>query len=113
MADPKILAVARGNAEGSIPAQVPAGQSGICVVVVSAARVVLVRTVRTYLQSLLGFLGAATLGVLPTDPTDPLSAWHKIVLAAGLALFPAFIAAAQNVLELLAKLDVKEPQLRG
>lgn len=111
--DPKVLTVARDGFEGEIPAATPPGNPDVRLVVVSAARVVLVRTCRTYLQSLLGFLGAATIGVLPTDPTDPLSAWNKIVLAAGLALFPAFVAAAQNILELLAKLDVAGPEWRG
>jgi hypothetical protein len=69
--------------------------------------------VRTYLQSLVGFLGATAMGVIPTDPTDPQTAWHKIVLAAGLALYPAFISLAQNALEILGKLDVSNPELRG
>jgi hypothetical protein len=113
MSDPKILAVARGTLDRDLTAATPVGHSDVRVIVVSAARVVLVRTVRTYLQSLLGFLGATVVGVIPGDPLAPPDAWAKLATAAGLALFPAVIAAIQNVLELLAKLDTCNPELRG
>lgn len=113
MPNPKVLAVARGTLDEDMTAETPTGHTDVKIVVVSAVQAVAIRTLRTYLQSLLGFLGAAAIGVLPTDPTDPLSAWSKIVLAAGLALFPAAISLLQNLLEILTKLDVTQPELRG
>lgn len=113
MATPKVLAVARSHTEETIAAQVPDGQSELCVVVVSAARVVVTRGLRTYLQALLGFLGATAIGVIPTDPVAPPEAWQRLVFAAGLALWPAVISVLQNVLELLGRVDVTRPELRG
>jgi hypothetical protein len=113
MPNPKILAVARGTLDTDVTATTPRGTSDVRVIVVSAARVVLVRTVRTYLQSLLGFLGATVVGAIPSDPLAPPDAWAKLATAAGLALFPAVCAAIQNVLELLARLDTSNPELRG
>ncbi len=113
MADPKVLAVARGTLNTDMTAETPTGHSDVRVVVVSAVRVVAIRTVRTYLQSLLGFLGATAIGAIPSDPLDPQNAGQRILLAAGLALFPAFVSLVQNILELLAKLDVTQPELRG
>jgi len=113
MADPKILAVARGTLDEDVTAETPKGHSDVKIVVVSAARVVLTRVVRTYIQCLLGFLGASAVGLLPTDPLDPPSAWMKIGTAAGLALYPAAISALQNILELLGRVDVNQPELRG
>lgn len=113
MSDPKVLAVARDGFEGELPAQTPSGIPNVRVVVVSAVRVVVVRACRTYIQCLIGFLGATVAGVIPTDPLAPQDAWVKLATAAGLALYPAAISALQNILELLGKMDVKEPELRG
>lgn len=113
MRDPKVLAVARGTLTADVTAATPRGTTDVRVVVVSAARVVAIRTARTYLQSLLGFLGAAVVGAIPTDPLDPPDAWAKLATAAGLALFPAVISCLQNILELLGRLDVTQPELRG
>lgn len=104
MAKLKVLAVSRDT---------PHGTADVRVVVLSAARIVTIRVVRTYLQSLLGFLGATAIGAIPTNPLAPQDAWQRIALAAGLALFPAFVAAIQNVLELLGQLDARNPELRG
>jgi hypothetical protein len=94
VSDPKVLAVARGTLEGEIPAQTPSGTPNVRLVVVSAARVVAIRAI-------------------PADSLDPQTAWQRIGLAAGLALFPAFVSVCQNILELLARLDVTQPELRG
>lgn len=111
MPDPKVLAVARGTLDADVTAETPPGNPDVRVVVVSAVQMILVRVARTYLQSLLGFLGAAAVGAL--DTLAPMDAWGKIVTAAGLALFPAFVSLVQNVLEWLTKLDTRAPELRG
>jgi len=113
LADPKVLAVARGTLDEDMTAETPTGHSDVRVVVISAVQAVAVRTLRTYLQSFLGFLGATVIGAIPTDPLDPQTALQRIVLAAGLALFPAFVSLVQNLLEILARLDVTQPELRG
>jgi hypothetical protein len=110
---PKTVAVARGNLQSDVTAKTPAGLPDVRVVVLPALYAVLVRAIRTYLQSFLGFLGAGALGVIPSDPLDPRSAWAQITLAAGLALFPAFVALIQNIAELFAQLDSKAPEWRA
>jgi len=113
MDDPKVLAVSRSGIEETILATTPEGWNDVQIVLVSAVRAVLIRVVRTYLQTFAGFLlGSA---VLPSelDPLAPPEAWQRIVMAAGLALFPAFVSLVQNAAELLAKWDVEHPERRG
>lgn len=114
---PRAVVVARGDAvEGDVTARTPSGMPDAVLVVMAPTKIVIIRVLRTYFQSLLGFLGATAIGVLPPvlgDPVDPNTAWSKIVTAAGLALFPAFISLIQNILELLAKADEKLPELRA
>jgi hypothetical protein len=43
----------------------------------------------------------------------PLDAWHILVGAAGLALFPTLISIIQNFIELLARLDETFPKARA
>lgn len=112
MADPKVLAVARGTLTEDVTVRQRAGDD-LHVVVVPAVRVVLVRVVRTYLQTLIGLLTALGLGVLPVGPVDQLAVWQQVLVTAGLALFPAFMSLLQNVWELLGKWDVTKPELRG
>jgi hypothetical protein len=113
MADPKVLAVARGTLDEDVTATTPRGTSDVRVVVLPAVRVVAIRAVRTFLQAWLGFLGASVVGVIPTDPLAPPEAWQRIAIAAGLALWPAAISGIQNTLEIVSRLDVTQPELRG
>ncbi len=75
-------------------------------------KLVLVRVVRTYLQSLLGLLTAGlaggAAGMIPFADFSDL-----LVKSASLAIAPTVVAAIQNVLEILAKLDETKPELRG
>lgn len=112
MADPKVLAVARGTLTADATVRRRAGDD-LRIVVVPAVGVVLVRVVRTYLQTLIGLLTALGLGVLPVGPVDQLAVWQQVLVTAGLALFPAFMSLLQNTWELLGKWDVTKPELRG
>ena len=113
MSDPKVLVTERGELDRDVMATTPPDTPNLRVVVMNGALRVLVRVVRVYLMSLIGFLGIAATGTLPTDPVAPLDAWQKIVLAAGLALYPAFVSLLWNALELLARVDEKAPEVRG
>ncbi len=77
---------------------------------------VLVRAARTYLQSLVAFLAVVGLGIEVGAIDDavrlaPFAA--KLILAAELAVAPTVVALLQNGLEVLRKLDVSHPELRG
>lgn len=101
---PKVVVVDRPGIEAPIVVPLPWWQ------------MVLVRTTRTYLQALVSFLGAAFLvpGVLPAATGLVLMPYgDRFLVAAQLAALPAVIAAVQNLLEVLAKLDTSAPQLRG
>jgi hypothetical protein len=111
--DPKVLTVARDGFEGEIPAATPPGNPDVRLVVVSAARVVAIRVIRTYLQAFAGILTAMLVGVNVAAGVDPAQGYGVVSTAALGALFPAGYALLQNALELLAKWDVTQPELRG
>lgn len=95
----------------------PRGHVDIVIKAMAPVKIVLVRVLRTFIQSMLGFLGFLTLGA-PAGATvgimlPPMGAWDIIVAAAGLSLFPTVVSLLQNVLELLAKVDVNNPELRA
>lgn len=88
---------------------------GVTVVARAAWVIMLVRTVRVYLQTLVGILLAGGTGVAGAVGVN-LPAHDFVSLfwsAAGLSLAPAAITLIQNAIELLAKLDVTAPTLRG
>jgi hypothetical protein len=96
--------------------QTDARVSSIDPEVVSAAELVLVRAVRTYLQALVGFLVVGFAAGLIPFVDNPIAATdfvHKLGGAASLAVAPAVISILQNAIELLGKLDVHNPRLRG
>ena len=113
MADPKVLVTERGSLDRDVTATTPSGMTDVRVVVQAAWQRVLVRVARTYLQSFLGILTALLVGVDLGMGLAPVPAWEKISAAALWSLFPTFFALAQNALELLARLDATNPEVRG
>lgn len=75
-------------------------------------QLVAVRVVRSYLQTLLGLLTAAgaggATGLIPFNDFQDL-----LIKSLTLSLAPAVVSLLQNVLEILAKLDKTQPELRG
>lgn len=111
-----VIATKRGALDRDVTATTSSDLPNIRVVVMTAAARVGVRVLRTYFQSVLGLLGAATVAsAVPvlSDVVTPSDTGEKIVFALVGALFPAFIALLQNVLELLTKADEHLPELRA
>jgi hypothetical protein len=120
MPDPVIATVVTRREDQPAPvisglATTPAGEPDVQVIAMPWWQIVLVRTARVYAQSLLGFLTAAGLGATGAVgvkmPTGDFL--HLFGACAGLALAPAVFTLIQNVVELLAKLDVTRPTLRA
>lgn len=74
-----------------------------------------IRTLRTYLQSLVGFLLAGGTGLAGAVgvPMPAYDFWALLQSSAGLALAPAVISLLQNGIEILAKLDSNNPEIRA
>jgi hypothetical protein len=113
---PKVLVTDRVDAppDGTV-VSTPGTLPNFQVVVVPAVLRALTRAVRVYLMTFVGLLllaAAPTAGALP-DPLPIAQAWPRIVAAAGMALFPAFVSLCWNAIELLAKVDERLPELRG
>jgi hypothetical protein len=77
-------------------------------------QIVGVRAARVYLQGLIGFLTSNATGATTAVTGIPVGDFgNQIVIAASLAVAPAVLSLMMNVVELLAKLDQRAPQLRG
>lgn len=81
------------------------------VIAVSTVLLVLVRVCRVFVQSMLGLLGADAAGAVQLAPDGTF--WLHVKAAAAASLCVAFVSLLQNISEVLTKLDVKFPQLRG
>ena len=85
-------------------------------VLLGGLQVVAIRGFRTWLQGFLAFLGASFIPTaVPPDATGMVLAPYAghILVAAQLALLPALVSVCQNALELTAKVDLTNPELRG
>lgn len=112
---PKILATQREDTPRNMVVETPEDVPNVRIIVMPALLRMVVRGSRVYLQSLIGLLLLTTTpiaGTLP-EPMVPADALTKIVTAAGMALFPAFVSLLWNGLELLNKVDEKLPEWRG
>jgi len=82
-------------------------------VLLGGLQVVLIRTVRTYLQSVVGLFIAAAIAQSSNPVVVAGGILGALELAAVAGTAPAIVAALQNTIELLAKLDTTAPELRG
>lgn len=78
---------------------------------VPAWQLIGIRALRVYLQSLLAVLGADAAGLVAVAPLGSFSG--HLLAAVQMALAPAVVSLLWNSLEVLNKLDVSHPQLRG
>lgn len=109
MPDPiATVVVQRDGVQPTIVAT-PAHMPDLMVRVMSPISIVLVRALRVYLQTAVGLV---TTGALAHDLVPAAQALGSWQVAASLAVGPALVCAAQNALELLARLDETMPQLR-
>ncbi|HND25052.1 MAG TPA: hypothetical protein PK229_12085 [Rhodocyclaceae bacterium] len=109
MPDPiSTVVVQRDGVQPTIVAT-PAHMPDLMVRVMSPISIVLVRALRVYLQTAVGLV---TTGALAHDLVPAAQALGSWQVAASLAVGPALVCAAQNALELLARLDETMPQLR-
>jgi len=89
--------------------------SAVELVPMSMAKMILIRTLRVYVQTLVALLlaggtgAAAQVGVIM--PVGDF--WALLAASASLSLASAGITFLQNVLELLARLDVTHPAMRA
>lgn len=77
----------------------------------SIGALVLVRCTRVYIQTILGLLSAGGLGAMPGWMPGELLA--NIQSAALLSMAPVVFTFLQNTLELLARLDERNPRWRA
>lgn len=102
--------------EGVDSAITDAGDGSILqTIAMPAWQIVLVRTLRVYVQSLAGFLTASATGYAASVgvQVDAKSFWGLVTVSASLAVAPAVFTLLQNVGELLAKLDNVRPTFRA
>lgn len=77
-------------------------------------QIVLVRAARVYIQGLLTFLTTNVTGATTAVTGVPVGDFgNSLLIAASLAVAPATGSVLMNILELLAKLDQTQPQLRA
>ena len=76
-------------------------------------QMVLVRTVRTYIQTLTGMLSLTTTGLAGKLGIEAGEFGHQLMLAASLAVAPAVMSLLMNLGEILSDLDVTKPRLRA
>lgn len=107
----KTLVTQRETMPENVTAVTPRGIANVEVVALAWWKIIAIRTGRVYLQALAGFMTAGGLGLdkglLPHD------LYGLLRTSTALALAPAFFTLLQNAGELLAKLDVTNPTLRG
>lgn len=117
MADtPSVVMTERSDMPRDVTATTPGDMPNIRVKVMSAASIVLVRTIRTFLQTFVaGLVGGAAAGNVPlvSDALAASSFDERVAAAGYLALIAAFIAAVQNILELVSKVDESLPEWRA
>lgn len=104
MSDPESITTVVVRRE-SLTSVLPA----IIIETMSPFAIILVRALRVYLQTAVGLM---TTGALANDLIPAAAVLGHWRVAASLAVGPALVCAAQNSLELLARLDEKMPQLR-
>lgn len=109
MADPITTVVVSRDGVQSTVLATPAHMPDLVVRVMSPVAIVLVRALRVYLQTAVGLV---TTGVLAHDLVPAAQVLDSWQVAASLAVGPALVCAAQNALELLARLDETMPHLR-
>ena len=94
----------------NVVAKTPSGVADIVVKVLSPMRIVIIRSLRVFIQSLLGTITGAgatnAMGFTAIPHIDFKAAFW-------LAVFCAGVCALQNAGELLAKLDQTNPEYRG
>jgi hypothetical protein len=88
----------------------------VLIVLMTPVKIVLVRSVRVYLQSLTGLLTA--LGVPGVASTVGVTLqfhdfWHLVIACSSLAVVPAFMSALMNTYELFKGWDASHPELRA
>jgi hypothetical protein len=89
--------------------------AGVSVVLMAPWQIILVRALRVYLQTLVGLLTALGTGAAATVGVS-LSVgdfWHLLLASASIAVAPSVMSVLLNTIELLAKIDATNPQLRG
>lgn len=93
----------------------PAGQPNVEVVTMGVWKQVGIRVLRTYLQSLLGFILAVGTGAAGAVGINiPAKDFMTLIISsASLAVAPAVISLLQNAVEILTRLDEKNPSLRA
>jgi len=113
MADEQIatVVVKRDDAvKQNVVAQTPPGVADIVIKALSPVRIVVIRSLRVFIQSLLAsFTGAAATNALGFTAIPPINLQAALCLAG----FCAGVCALQNAGELLAKLDQTNPEMRG
>lgn len=95
----------------SVLSSTPSDVPNVLVIAVPWWQQVLIRTGRVYLQGLVGFLSVGITGL--DEGIMPDEFGSMFLMAAKFALAPAVFTLLQNTLELLMKLDVVRPTLRG
>jgi hypothetical protein len=105
------VVVSRGENAKTQTVVTPGTQANLMITALTPVYIVSIRTVRVYLQTLSGLLLAAGLGAASTV-LPPGDFGHLLKVSAGLSIAPAAMCALQNFIELLAKLDQSNPQLR-
>ena len=92
------------------------GYSNVRVKLMSAVSVVLVRTIRTFLQVLLASLigvGVGSAVPVVSDALPPSAFGEKFAAALYIAALSALVTAIQNTIEIMAKIDAKAPEWRA
>jgi predicted lysophospholipase L1 biosynthesis ABC-type transport system permease subunit len=116
MALPKVVAVKRGELDRNVTAETPEDSPNVRIIVMDAARIVLVRSARTAIQAFLSALGVGIAGPLVPGVSDvlpPGTGWEKLYAALLVAVGAALLTALQNAWELLGRLDQSHPELRA
>lgn len=118
MTEPKQLTavvIAKSDALNDQVALTPGTLPDLAITVLTPLRSLVVRTVRAYLQFLSGMLTLAGLGAVGALPKVliPSDFWQAVITCAYAALCPTFLCFLQNAIELAAKWDETNPNLRG
>lgn len=114
--DIKVLMTERPEGpENKSVLKTPSGEANVSIRTMTWYSQVGVRVLRTYLQSLLGFILAIGTGAADAVGVNlPVSDFVSVLVqSASLAVAPAVIAALQNAVEILGKMDTGAPQLRA
>lgn len=95
------VVVRRASRTGALP--------DVIVQAMSPFAIILVRAARVYLQTAVGLVTTGALAGTLVPAAAVFSDWR---IALSVAIGPALVCAAQNTIELLARLDEKLPQMR-